>query len=201
MEIQSQYTDVVATVNGKAIIESDLMIKKQFLEVGKVTALQQIDEMRAENIIDDATREQYIADTNKNYVYNKDDVLNDLIRTEVMLQKAEELGIAATDEEALNEANNVIRMLKEAAQSDNSSDNADAIRNYKILTDYMTGFNMTEDEYIKQIIVPSYKKDLSKSNLAKYYIGDDKESTPDEHKAKFNSIVDGLVAEAEIVIK
>jgi len=201
LEIQSQYTDVVATVNGKAIIESDLMIKKQFLEVGKVTALQQIDEMRAENIIDDATREQYIADTNKNYVYNKDDVLNDLIRTEVMLQKAEELGIAATDEEALNEANNVIRMLKEAAQSDNSSDNADAIRNYKILTDYMTGFNMTEDEYIKQIIVPSYKKDLSKSNLAKYYIGDDKESTPDEHKAKFNSIVDGLVAEAEIVIK
>lgn len=200
-EIQSEYTDVVATVNGKAILESNLILKKHYLEVGKIATLEQIDKMRAENSIDDATREQYIADTNKNYVYNKDDVLNDLIRAEVMLQKADELGIMATDEEALNKANNVMRMLKESMQSSDPSSKESAVQNYKILTDYMVGFNMTEDEYIKQMMAPTYKKDLSKSNLAEYYIGDDQDLTPDQKKEKLNSIIDDLVAKAEIVIK
>ncbi|MDD2221486.1 MAG: SurA N-terminal domain-containing protein [Clostridia bacterium] len=111
---------VIATVDGAAIYESDLQLVA-------LTAKS----LSPQNAIDDQQ------------------ILNDLIRKQVVYNQAEKLGLVVPYEQAKKSIITNYNLIKSLAESQDGGERADAQTALGVIEEYMRGFGLTEEQYIE----------------------------------------------------
>lgn len=118
----------------------------------------------------------------------KEEILQELIRHEVLLQEAERLGLTATDEEV-----DAYYSALEESFSEASPDDAQMVQ--KIMDEFLKEKNMTYDEYRETVEYEQTRKELS---IQKLY--DDQLAGAFDRQRAAREYTDGLVAKADIEI-
>ena len=111
---------VIATVDGAAIYESDLQLVA--LTTKAFFPQQAVDDKQ---------------------------ILNDLIRKQVIYNQAEKLGLVVPYEQAEKSIVDNYELIKAATESQDERERADAQTAFGLIEEYMRGFGLTEEQYIK----------------------------------------------------
>lgn len=127
-------------------------------------------------------------------------LLNQLIRSEVTNQlAAKEVG-PVSDEEALDEAEKVLLQVKQMLTSDNESERQQAEQVYSGIKAAYEIYQITEDEYLREYMAPSYKTALTNQKLyEKFTQGLTEEEKPNAQNL-YQDFIDQAVQDAHIII-
>ncbi len=118
----------------------------------------------------------------------REEIINEQIRSSVILNEAEKLGLYVDYDEAY-------KIGKDAY--DITLQNKD--ENYEFLLKYMEVLGLSEEEYL-DLVAKSYQTSMMKSNLYREFTKD-KRGNEEELKKQFEIYVDELVEKAEIIYK
>ena len=145
----------------------------------------QIDFQRASQQLSKENAENSGYDASKITVQTDKEILDELIRNEVVLQEAKKQKLAAD----YSEAKKYIKSNYDAIIEKNDE-------NAKILKEYMNELELDEDEYIKQAS-EAYQNVLTRSNLYESFIKG-KIGTADELQQQYEIYVSELIKAASI---
>lgn len=149
---------VVAIVNGENIYRSSIDIQREIYKYNKSRGTKQIEEMQ----ISEEEKQKWQSQNETLNTKTDKEILDQLIREEVMLQEANKKGLQASDEEVYNKIKENYELSKEVAAKKDATD--DDKYNYLIIVEYMKARNMTEDAYFVEA-GNTYKQEMTKYNL------------------------------------
>lgn len=162
--------EIVVEVNGEKIYRSSidsLVLSKQIIAENA----QQLNNSETETFDEEAAEKE---------------VIEEQIRDIVVFQKAEELGLTVSYEEAYVEAVDAYTLAKELNEE-------------QVAIKYMEAMDMTEEEYLEQI-GKVYQKMLTRAKLYEKF-AEGREESYDVVASEYEEYIQELISEADIVFK
>ena len=184
---------VAAVVNGEKIYLSSVQIQQEYNSMTKRISLKQIDAMS----IPEEQKEQLREQQNALPLPDAEEILQQLIRSKVMLQTAAELGIEVDEQEAFQQGALAYQVLKEAGTAEDAGE-ADKM-NYQAMRAYMEEHNLTEQAYLEQV-GEVYQRMMTKQRLFERYCASEPEQTDAALREGFERYLDNLVENADVKI-
>ena len=176
----AQNRDVLLIVNGEKIYNSYVDVQRNY---NKLIADIYKTQDEYQNLPED---QKWVIDKQYEELISKKDseIIKDLIKSVVMVQEAEKIGIAADYEDSYKAQKNNFNHLKSVNDE-----------NYKFIASYIKSMEISEEEYLK-LAADSYRKYASKLNLQKYY--NETIANSDGGYKNFDEYVQALISDASI---
>lgn len=180
---------IAASINGRDVSEKRVQV---YLKLNE-TASKMNNQLLSEMDISENDKRQIMA---KNTNITREQALDKIIAKEVILQEAQKLGLMATEAEISEYFSQLEDALSKAdPQSVYNAEN--------ILQAYCDGLGMSRKQYRQEIETEMVREEITIKKLMDYYFTTTKtlsEASQDEMQNAFNTYVEELRKDAEIVI-
>lgn len=193
IETDATLRDCVATVNDCPIYEWELELAMHSNRVTVENGRKQIEQAQ----MPEEDKQRVLQDYQ---LMDEDEILNQLIRSEVIKQMAEKEGITVTDEEALQAAKDAIDQVKQMLISENVSEREQAEQIYGEMKAAYTSYGITEEAYLQDYAGPSYKTMMISQRLHDAFVSGLSESEKPNAESLYQAYIDESVEAAKVVI-
>ncbi|MBO5798193.1 MAG: hypothetical protein J6R77_07625 [Clostridia bacterium] len=178
---------VVATVNGEPIYQSQIDFLRNSRQLSLANGLASIPQSGAS----EKQKAQMLEELKASAEKTDEELLLPLILQKIKEQEALRQGITVTYEEAYAQGATMFRQIKEAASHEDAPENAK--KAWQLLCDLMAVNDMTEAEYLEQL-VESSRRSIAIQRLEERLLAENTGNITD-----FYLYVDDLLQAAEIV--
>ena len=191
MESDAQKSDIVVTVNGKPIYQWMIDIGMLDNQITVQNGRKQINES-------DMPSEEKERLLSQLTIKSEEEILQQIIRRTVVEQVAAKNVEAVSDEEALQEATQVLQQLKQQLISEDGTTRMQAEQNYGSIKATYVAYGVTEDEYLVKYACPSYKIMMTNERLYDHFTAGLSDEEKKNASALYQSYIDKAVEEAKI---
>ncbi len=172
-------SEIILYVNGEPVYKSemDVQISYNKLTYNLLKSQQENNSLYAQN------SELYDKQIQESISKSNEEITNDIIKSKIMVQQAQRLGISADYDDAYKQHKSNYEVIKKQADE-----------NYRFIALYIEEMGITEEEYLEQA-ANSYCNLMTKYNLQTYY-SNNKELTAEFES--FDDYIQNLIDNADI---
>lgn len=191
IEADVQKSNIVATVNGEPIYRWMVDIGVLDNQISVQNGRKQIQEanMSAEE------KENALS---RLTIKSEEEILQQIIRRTIVEQIAAQNVRPVSDEDALEEATQVLQALKQQLISEDSTARVQAEQNYGQIKAALAAYGVTEDEYLVKYAGPSYKTMMTNERLYDYFVTGLSDEEKQNASVLYQSYIDKAIEEAKI---
>jgi|GEM_PF-5348648 len=178
---------VIAAVNGEPIYKRSIVIQHAYEELSKQQLIKALEETD-DSVFGYEEKQKSIKEAREKKLKTDKEILDELIRKEVVYQEAVKNGCSASYEEAYDQAKEAYELVKELALKEGAAESD--IESYQFILDTMEVLGFDEERYLEKA-AEDQRQFMTRNNLYTLFRGD-------SENGDYEKYVDSLVKKAKI---